>query len=180
MLPHMNRAFAATAVNFIGLQALWPVAVIGAVRQWAVPAWSVVMVMLVLLWALERNWRSDSRLLLAGALGCVLVEPLLMLTGLLRYAAGGGAWWPPSWIWSLWLGFAVSFNYSLAWLHQRPRWAAMLGAVGGVVSVSMGIRLGAASAPLGWLPLALCYALLWAAVVPLLAAMSRREWEKAP
>ncbi|WP_133491229.1 DUF2878 domain-containing protein [Alcanivorax sp. 24] len=151
------------------------VAVIGSARQWVVPAWSVVVIMLAVLWTLERNWRADLRLLVAGALCCVLVEPFLMFTGVLHYVTGGGTWWPPSWIWSLWLGFAVSFNYSLAWLRRRPRWAAVVGAMGGVFSVTAGIRFGAASAPLGWMPMALCYAPIWAVIVPFLASLSRRE-----
>lgn len=170
----MNRSFAALAVNFVGFQLLWFVAVYGGARGWDGWALAVLVVMQGLVWAINRGWRRDLPLLAAGALACALCEPAWLAPGLIRYQDWSLNWLAPAWIWALWLGFAVSFNYSLAWLRPRLLLAALFGGVGGVFSVTVGIHLGAASTPHGWWPLAMTYCVVWALVVPALAYGARR------
>ena len=100
------------------------------------------------------------------------MEPLWLRPEVLQYRNWDQHWRAPHWVWTLWLGFAVSFRYSLNWLCGRPVLAALLGALGGVFSVTMGIRLGAATAPQGWLLLAMVYGVSWAIAVPLLAQVA--------
>ncbi|MBF5056933.1 hypothetical protein Y5W_02227 [Alcanivorax sp. 521-1] len=174
----MNGSFAALAVNFIGFQLLWFVAVYGAARGWGAAALLVLLAMQAGVWALNRGWRRDAPLLAVGALACLLCEPLWMAPQLIRYVDWPAGWLAPAWIWALWLGFAVSFNYCLAWLRRRLMLAAVFGALGGVFSVTVGIRLGAADTPHGWWALALVYGVVWAAVVPGLAWLARRLEEE--
>jgi len=170
----MNKTFAALAINFVGFQVLWFVAVYGAAGGWGWAAWLVLVVMQLGVWTLNRRWRRDISLLAAGAAACILFEPVWLATSFLEYVDWPRRWLAPAWIWALWLGFAVSFNYCLAWLRSKLWLAALFGAVGGVFSVTVGINFGAASTPQGWWPLALSYAAVWAAVVPALAYLARR------
>ncbi|ASK33436.1 hypothetical protein CEK62_03065 [Alcanivorax sp. N3-2A] len=170
----MTRSFAPLALNFVGFQLLWFVAVYGGAQGWGDAALAVLVVMQAGVWALGRPWRRDLPLLCAGAFACIVLEPVWMVPGLIHYQGWSYSWLAPGWIWALWLGFAVSFNYCLAWLCGRPLLAALFGGIGGVISVTVGIRLGAATTPQGWLPLALSYAAIWALVVPALALLAQR------
>ena len=95
------------------------------------------------------GWKCRSAMLAAGAVACVLFEPLWLAPSLLEYADWSRQWVAPDWIWALWLGFAVSFNYCLAWLRPKLLLAALFGAFGGVFSVTVGINFGAATTPQG-------------------------------
>ncbi|HAS30232.1 MAG TPA: DUF2878 domain-containing protein [Alcanivorax sp.] len=170
----MNKSFAALAINFVGFQLLWFVAVYGAAKGWGWAAWLVLAAMQAGVWALNRAWRADLALLAAGAVACVLFEPIWMAPGLIEYVDWPRRWVAPDWIWALWLGFAVSFNYCLAWLRPKLLLAALFGAFGGVFSVTVGINFGAATTPQGWWLLALSYGAVWSMVVPALAYLARR------
>ena len=170
----MNKSFAALAINFVGFQLLWFVAVYGGAHGWGWAAWLVLVAMQAGVWALNRAWRADLALLAAGAVACVLFEPLWLAPSLLEYADWSRQWVAPDWIWALWLGFAVSFNYCLAWLRPKLWLAALFGAFGGVFSVTVGINFGAATTPQGWWLLALSYGAVWSMVVPALAYLARR------
>lgn len=169
----MKHSFPALLVNFAGYQLLWVAAVYGAARDWPRAAWCVLIPMVLLSSLLSGRCRDDLKMLLAGAVACLVFEPLWLAPALIHYVHWHRHWLAPGWIWALWLGFAVSFNYCLAWLRQRLWLAALFGAVGGVVSVTIGVRIGAASLPHGWWPLALAYGFGWLLAVPLLAGLSR-------
>lgn len=178
----MNLHARAVIVNFFAFQLLWAAAVLGASQDVAVLAWGVLVMMVVTQIALTRQWRHDMLLMVAGGALCVLMEPLWLLPDVLQYRHWQQHWWAPHWVWALWLGFAVSFRYSLNWLCGRPVLAALFGALGGVFSVTIGIRLGAATAPQGWPLLAMIYGTSWAIAVPLLAqvaTMTKQETEHA-
>ena len=63
----MNKSFAALAINFVGFQLLWFVAVYGGAHGWGWAAWLVLVAMQAGVWALNRAWRADLALLAAGA-----------------------------------------------------------------------------------------------------------------
>lgn len=178
----MNFPTRAVIVNFFAFQLLWAAAVMGAAQGVELLAWGVLIAMVAAQVTLTRQWRQDLLLIATGALLCLLMEPLWLLPDVLQYRDWQQHWWAPHWVWALWLGFAVSFRYSLNWLCGRPVLAALFGALGGVFSVTMGIRLGAATAPQGWLLLATVYGVSWAIAVPLLAqvaTMTKQETEHA-
>ena len=160
-------------VNLIGFQLLWPAAVIGAAAGYPLLAWAVLAIMLLLMWTTGSNWRRDAKMLLVGFAACALVEPIWLGGGAIEYTDWSQRWLAPGWIWALWGGFAVSFFYCLAWLQPRLKVAALLGGIGGAVSVLMGVRLGAATAPHGEWILAVGYGAVWTLVVPLFAMLSR-------
>lgn len=170
----MNKSFAALAVNFVGFQLLWFAAVYGAAAGWPLAAWGVLVPTVLLCWYFNHQWRDDLPMLCAGAVACLLFEPLWIAPGLIHYVNWNRDWLAPGWIWALWLGFAISFNYCLRWLRERLWLAAVFGGVGGVMSVTVGIKIGAAFAPMGWWPMAIAYGVGWALAVPVLAGLSRR------
>lgn len=160
--------------NYLLFQLLWLAALMGALQNSSLPALASLAVMLG--WAARHGVlsRADMVMVLIG-LGLGLVgEMFWLLPGLVVYQAQPLFWLPPLWILALWAGFALMFNHSLRWLRGRPFLCALLGASGGVLSLLAGIRMGAAVAPLGVLPLALVYAAVWALLVPLLSSLSAR------
>ncbi|MCG8393051.1 MAG: DUF2878 domain-containing protein [Pseudomonadales bacterium] len=161
--------------NVVAFQLLWAAAVMGAAAGLPWLAWLVLMGMLAGQWWLGGPWRQDLFMMAVGALACLLLEPVWLVSDILAYRDWQYAWLAPGWIWALWMGFAVSFHYALGWLGQHPVAGILLGALGGGFSVIMGIRLGAASAPQGEMMLVLVYALTWSLTVPLLAALARRH-----
>lgn len=159
-------------INLIGFQLLWPAAVLGAAAGQPHLAWWVLGGMVLLLVIAGADAKRDVLMLAIGFLACALLEPLWLGLGVISYTDWTSSWLAPGWIWALWGGFALSFFYCLRWLQRRPVIAALLGGIGGGVSVIMGVRLGAADAPLGEWILALCYGGIWAGVVPLFAAVA--------
>ncbi|MBA4731679.1 MAG: DUF2878 family protein, partial [Alcanivorax sp.] len=94
----MNKSFAALAINFVGFQLLWFVAVYGAAKGWGWAAWLVLAAMQLGVWVLNRRWRQDLTLLAAGAVACVLFEPIWMAPGLIEYVDWPRRWVAPAWI----------------------------------------------------------------------------------
>lgn len=160
--------------NFVLFQLLWFAAIFGAAADLLAPVLLVLVVLLLLGPLFERPFAADLRMAGIGLLVGLLVEPLWIGAGLIEYRLQFHVLLPPVWILALWVGFAVSFNYSLAWLQGRRLLAAGFGGVGSVLSVLAGLRFGAAEAPAGLLPLALAYGGLWAILVPTLAQLAQR------
>ena len=160
--------------NFALFQLLWFAAIFGAAAGLLAPVLLVLLMLFVLGPLFERPLAPDLRMACAGLLVGLAVEPLWIGAGLIEYRLQFHALLPPVWILALWMGFALSFNYSLAWLQGRRLLAAVFGGVGSVLSVLAGVRFGAAEAPAGLLPLALAYGALWAILVPMLAQLAQR------
>jgi len=160
--------------NAVLFQGLWLAAVLGASlgRQW--PALVMLLALVALAVGSGASWRAAGRMALAGLLAGMLAERVWLSLGLIEYRLAWSPVWPPVWIMVLWVAFAMSLNHSLAWLQGRVWLAAVFGAIGSVGSVLAGVRWGAASAPAGWLPLAVWYGLVWALLVPALAWWAAR------
>lgn len=171
----MNRALL-TAANVVGYQAVWLASVggAGAGLAWAGPLAAAVFVAAML--AFGGRARQDLRLLAVALPLGVLLDTAFAASGWLRYAEPWPwAWAAPIWIWSLWAGFAMTLNHSMAFLRERPLAAALLGLFGGPLAywaaagafdaVSFG-------APVPWVMGAL--AIGWAVVLPALFALDTR------
>jgi len=169
--------------NFLGYQAVWFCAVIGAGGDLWWPAVAATIVFAAWQFTVSAQRGSDLRLLgVALACGCV-VDGVLATSGLARYAADAPALPPggaPLWILSLWASFSLTLNSSQGYLRGRPWAAFILGAIGGPLAYAGAARGWQAlefAAPawhgLAWLACA------WAAAMPLLATLARR-WSVAP
>ncbi len=130
----------------------------------------------------SRQQRADVILLvLAAVLGFVL-DSLLAAAGLLRYASPvPSIHLAPLWIVGLWMGFALTINHSMAFLHNRVLLASVLGAVAGPLAYWIAARIWSALtiADPTW-PALLALAVAWAVMTPLLAQIAVRLTRPAP
>ena len=73
----------------------------------------------------------------------------------------------PYWLLLLWAHFALSLNYSMAWLRAKPLWVKCLsGGIFAPLSYFAGVKLSALSLPLGEWPSLLLLAVIWMAFMP--------------
>lgn len=171
----MNRALL-TAGNVVGFQAVWMASIVGAGQglAWAGPLAAVLFVAAMLAFGGKR--RQDLRMLAITLPVGIALDTAFAASGWLRYAEPmPWTFAAPVWIWSLWAGFALTLNHSMAFLRTRPWASAAFGLVGGPLAywtaagafdaVSFGVAMP-------WVMVAL--ALGWAAVLPLLFALDQR------
>lgn len=164
------------AGNVVGFQAVWlaSVAGAGAGLAWAGPLAAALFAALMLRYGGKA--RADLRLLAVALPLGLLLDSLFAASGWLVYAEA----WPwaslaPVWIWSLWVGFALTLNHSMAFLRERPLAAVALGAVGGPLAywtAAGAFEAVSFGAPVAWVIGAL--AVGWAVVLPLLFHLDRR------
>lgn len=163
----------AVVINALLMQLLWFVAVIGGAHGWGVMAVMPLVVMVIAGPCTGGRIKPDLVLLAAAVVMGLVFEVALQSAGLIAYRGNAGGILPPLWILLLWAGMGASCNYSFTWLQRHLWLAAVLGAIGSVLSLRAGMALGAAVAPVGWLPLALVYGAAWALILPLLVYLSR-------
>ena len=164
------------AVNVVGFQAVWLASVggAGAGLAWAGPLAAGLFAALMLRYGGKA--RADLRLLAVALPLGLLLDSLFAASGWLVYAEA----WPwaslaPVWIWSLWVGFALTLNHSMAFLRDRPLAAVALGAVGGPLAywtAAGAFEAVSFGAPVAWVVGAL--ALGWGAVLPLVFHLDQR------
>ena len=164
------------ALNFVGSQLLWLAAVGGAGNgmPWLGPAFLLLFAAYQL--SPPCRARGDVALMGIALLVGLVVDSIMAATGLARYASPFPfEWMAPLWILSLWVGFALTFNHSIAYLVSRPWVAAALGGFAGPFSYWVAARAWGAVefAPPTW-PALLVLGLLWALAMPLLAFASRQ------
>lgn len=153
-----------TVFNYAGFNVAWLATVWGAGNgyPWLGPLSALLFIPLHLYFS--DNRRGELKLFLKLALLGTLLETGFSLTGLVEYH-GNIPGYPlaPPYITTLWMLYASTLNYSMAWMH-RARWIATVsGAVFGPVSYLIAAGLGAVSLPGGWTPL-LLLGLCWAPV----------------
>lgn len=171
----MNRS-ALLIGNVVGFQAVWMASIAGAGQGYAWTGPLAALVFVAAMLAFGGKTRQDLRMLaLALPIG-FLLDTAFAASGWLRYAEPTPwVFAAPVWIWSLWAGFALTLNHSMAFLRGRPWACALFGLVGGPLAywtaagafdaVSFGV-------PVAWALAAL--AIGWAAVLPLLFGLDQR------
>lgn len=160
-------------LNAIGYQGVWLVAVEGASRGYAWPAW-LAMVAFALWQVSRRSWRLDLTLMLLIVLGGGAMDSLWAGSGLLAYAAPGPL--PdasPLWILAIWAAFSLTLRRSFRFLHARPWLAAATGAAGAPLAYLAAARgWQAISFPHGQLPALAAMAALWALAFPAMCRLA--------
>lgn len=164
--------------NAIGYQLVWFCAVIGAGRGLWWPGVLAAVVFVCLQVGASRQRGIDLRLIGVALLLGATIDGGLAASGWLHYSAV----WPsphfaPVWILAVWAAFATTLTRSLALLRQRPRWALLLGAIGGPVSYLGAARGWGAVTFVDLLPGMVALACAWAVAMPLLAHLARR-WSR--
>lgn len=160
--------------NAVFFQALWFASVLGAKADVIWPAGLVLIILICWGCAFSRKLQADLRMAIVGILVAFSVEPVWIGQGLVVYPLQPASFFPPGWIVALWVGFAISFNYSLSWLRNRYLLGALLGGIGSVCSITGAYRLDAVDMPHGWFAFAVQYGVIWAMIVPVLAWYSAK------
>jgi hypothetical protein len=100
-------------------------------------------------------------------------ESMLAVLGVVVYSGaywGGIAWWTLS----LWACFATTYWHAFSWLAQRPFLAGFLGAIVAPMCYGSIESVGGISFPVGEVRGFLTIAAVWAIVLPVTFALSRR------
>lgn len=127
--------------NFVASQLLWLAAVAGAAHGywWLGPLAFLAFAVVQL--APRYRARGDVVLMLLALPVGLTVDSTMAATGLLHYASPvPSTHYAPVWILALWMGFALTFNHSLARLMHRPAAATVLGAIVGPFSYWLASR----------------------------------------
>lgn len=165
----------AALLNFAGFQACWFACVLGAAREFE---WLGPLVTLVWAAYCVRASKQPARAALAmsavGALGVAVAAIELSADWLAFRGASPAASIAPAWIIALWIAFASTFDSSFAWATKRTWLLALLALVGAPLSYLAGERLGALDVLAPRSTSLAAVAVLWAAALPLAAALHRR------
>lgn len=158
--------------NVVLFQLGWFASVLGAARQ--VPWLGVVVVGVVLLIHLvTKGTPRESLLIGASAAMGVLMDSLLLHSGLVTYASPTSPdWLAPAWIVGMWANLAITLRHSLSWLSRRAGLAAVLGAVLGPIAYMGAARLGAVELGPPLIRAALALGVVWGVALPALFWMS--------
>lgn len=166
----------ALVANALGFQCVWfaTVAGAGSGRPWTGPLAVAIFALLTL--ALSGQRRADASLLAIVLPFGFALDSVWVGLGLLEFAH---SWpspdWAPLWILSLWAGFALTINHSLAAICQRPALAVTLGAIGGPLAYLAAERgFGAVSLAAPTSVVIGAIGAAWAVTVPLLALAAAR------
>ena len=161
-------------INFICMQALWFAAVIGAAAGMVWPA--VVVLLVFMAWQLlpEHRVQGDVALMLVALLLGFILDSTWIGLGWMQFASPGGL--PqiaPLWILLLWMGLALTFNHSLAWLQNQLLLAGAFSAIASPLSYLGAQRLGAVQITGNFYLWLFFIALSWAITVPLLLWLAK-------
>jgi hypothetical protein len=162
--------------NALGFQLVWMACVAGAANGWWWAGPVAVAIFAAWQLPLSRSRRGDALLMLAAAVFGFCIDTLWVQLDLMQFSSplpwAGAA---PVWIVSLWIGFALTLNHSLASLKAHLWMAALLGAIGG--PLAYGIAEGAWSAveltDPRWIALA-ALAIAWGLLTPALLIAAAR------
>jgi hypothetical protein len=156
--------------NAVCFQLVWMACVGGAAQGWWWAGPLAVAIFAAWQLPLSRSRRADTQLMLVAAVSGFCIDTLWVQLDLMQFSTPlpwkGAA---PVWIVSLWIGFALTINHSLASLKAHLWLAALLGAVGGPLAYAIAERVWSAVdlADPHWVPLA-ALAVAWGLLTPAL------------
>ncbi len=162
-------------INFLFYQVGWFACVLGAAchRPWLGVAVALSFVCLHMMLTTDRL--NQARLLFAALSVGVVVDTLLLMLGVYGFTGGSIVdWLPPVWMSVLWIQFATTFRYCLAWLSGRYALCSIAALIGAPLAFLGGERLGAVSFFSPRITNLLILGTLWAVALPMLIFVSDR------
>jgi hypothetical protein len=161
-------------VNAVAYQVVWFTCVLSAAHRQ--PLIAVAACVVFIAWHLRsaHEPRRELVLLLIATLVGVVVESLLRIGSFVRSPAAW-PWADPTWtcMLALWCGFAATLNVSMRGLRSHLLVCALLGAVGGPLAYSAGVRMNALQWVDTWRGLVFI-GIAWAIAMPLLMLVANR------
>lgn len=163
-------------INAIAYQVVWFAAVWGGSSgHW----WLAPLALLPFAgWMIARDGGgADALLMPIAVLTGLTLDSLLAVSDLIAYASPvPSAHAAPVWILAIWAAFGLTLRHSFRFLHGRPAWAAVLGAIGAPLAyLGAGRGWHAVAFPLGRTPALLALGAGWALVMPWLIWLARRS-----
>lgn len=146
-------------INLVWFQVAWFIALF--FQEQAV---DVLIFSLLLHFYFSRQKKADAYRLIAVTLIGSAVDALLSLYGVFFFADDSLI---PFWLILLWAHFALSLQYSMAWLGAKPLWLKSLaGAIFAPLSYFAGVKFSAVALPYGDLLSLFLLAVIWSALMP--------------
>ncbi|MFM8541392.1 MAG: DUF2878 domain-containing protein [Nitrospira sp.] len=171
----MPRDMLKNLANVVTFQAGWFTCVLGAATDhgWAGPL-AYIIYLASHLWHLPDPARYLRFCTVVGFLG-LAIDSTLGAVGIITFHASPlPGWVCPPWLTALWMMFAGTLPLSLNWLTERPRLAALLGALGGPASYYAGASLGAIDLYNPSVTSLLILAVVWGILMPALLRLKNR------
>ncbi|MEE4278511.1 MAG: DUF2878 domain-containing protein [Halieaceae bacterium] len=153
-------------LNFAWYQLLWFIAVLGKA-----PALPLLVLLLVLHLLLARHWAGELALMLAAALLGSCFDLALTLAGFYRFEDSASLL--PVWLPTIWMGFAGTLRYSMAFMVARPRLMVAAAVIFAPLTYLAAARLGAVNFPFGAPATSVVIALCWWVITPLLLRLEK-------
>ena len=150
-------------LNFALYQLLWFTAILGGA-----PAVPVLALILVLHLSLAPNRAAELALMLGAAFLGLVFDGLLATVGFYAFADVPDPLPIPLWLVGIWMGFAATLRFSMAFMVARPRLMTVAAAAFAPVTYFGAERLGAVEFALGAAPTAVVIALSWWVLTPIL------------
>lgn len=146
-------------LNLVWFQVTWFIALF--FQQQAI---LILLGSLLMHFYLSAQRRADCYRLVWVTLIGSSVDALLSLYGLFLFPENSLI---PFWLILLWAHFALSLQYSMAWLASKPLWAKSLaGAMFAPLSYFAGVKFSAVALPYGDLLSLFLIAVIWSALMP--------------
>ncbi len=163
------------AINVAAFYAAWFAAVLAAAKGWGLVSTGASLAVVALHLMLESNRRRELAVIAMAAIAGIIVETIMVRSGLAIYAADGPIdGLAPAWLVAMWMAFATLINVSLNWMKSKLWLAVLFAGIGAPVSYYGGMKMGAMimTDPV-WISLG-TLAIMWAIAFPLLLVFARR------
>lgn len=163
-----------TLINAGLFQMLWLSAVLGSANNLIWPC--LIIFALLACWQLhpQRRATKDIYLVVIAIFIGLIIDSLWVVIGVIEYTDKR----PidviaPLWIVTLWAGFALTINHSMAWMQSHPLLPILLGLISAPLSYFAGTRLGAIEYHQDSLLVSAYIAISWAIALPILVQQSK-------
>lgn len=126
----------------------------------AAVAVSFIALLLYSLYFLDKS--QDMFLIVSVVLIGLTVDTFMGSVGVLVYPSG--RIFPPFWMVTLWMLFAMTIPWSLNWLVRKKYWFVLFSAIGGPISYFIGVQMSPVKFGFGAIFSAILLATIWAIV----------------
>ncbi len=139
-----TRAMAARVINSAFFYGGWTALVVFAAEGAPGKGLLILMAILAVHFYLSHQRMKDAIFLISVTIAGCIIDTCLQAFGVLMYASPNPyiSWISPFWMMGVYVLFAAAVDYSLIWMRSYLLAAAILGAIGGVMSYIAGAKLG--------------------------------------
>lgn len=160
-------------INAIGFQIGWFACIASVRYDQEIPAIFFCSLLVGLHFFFSKAPLLDFKLILIALVLGIVVDSSLQYFSVIRFYGWALGPLSPFWLWMVWVMFALTLNYSLAFLQNRHLLLpAVVGLVFGPISYIAGTKLGAASIDNDFISIAIL-GIVWMLTLPALVFISQ-------